>query len=124
MRIQGPLLLDLYQYAMSLIQSLLKAADGAPLTLVDFDSEHHIPHTKFWPPAKCISVQPSDKPYGFQVFAYMAQKFWRSLHILTQVPKGSLIVFNTRKDFGFSQVFMLCHLLYPYKNFIFFLGLL
>lgn len=47
MRIQGPLLFDLYQYAMSLIQSLLKAADGAPLTLVDFDSEHHIPHTKF-----------------------------------------------------------------------------
>lgn len=61
MRIQGPLPLDLFQYAMSLIQSLLMAADGAPLTLVDFDSEHLIPHTKFWPSAECIPVQPSDK---------------------------------------------------------------
>lgn len=50
MRIQGPLLLYLYQYAMRLIQSLLKAADGAPLTLADFDSEDHIHHTKLWSP--------------------------------------------------------------------------
>lgn len=83
MRIQGPLPLDLFQYAMSLIQSLLMAADGAPLTLVDFDSEHLIPHTKFWPSAECIPVQPSDKPYGFHVTVYMEQKFWKSLHILT-----------------------------------------
>lgn len=83
MRIQGPLLLDLYQYAMSLIQSLLKAADGAPLTLVDFDSEHHIPHTKFWLSAKYIPTQPSEKPCGFHVIRYIEQKFWRSLHILT-----------------------------------------
>lgn len=83
MRIQGPLLLDLYQDAMSLIQSLLKAAGGAPLTLVDFDSKHHIPHTKFFPSAKCILVQPSDKAYGFRVIVYMEQKFWGSFHILT-----------------------------------------
>lgn len=83
MKIQGPLLFDLYQYAMSLIQSLLKAADGAPLTLVDFDSEHHIPHTKFWPSVKCIPVQPSDKAYSFHVIVYMEQNLWRSFHILS-----------------------------------------
>lgn len=47
MRIQGLLLLYLYQYASSLIQSLLKAADEAFLTLADFDSQCHIHHTEF-----------------------------------------------------------------------------
>lgn len=72
MRIQGPLLL--YQYAMSLIQSLLKAADRAPLTLSDFDSEYHRHHTELWSPVWCILIRPTDKFYGFHVLVHMEKK--------------------------------------------------
>lgn len=74
MRIQGPLLLHLYQYAMNLIQSLLKTADEALLTLADFDLEHHIHNTKLWSPVSCVPIQPSDKLYGFCAFIHVGEK--------------------------------------------------